>query len=208
MAQYGLNPFAFSTKFKVGRLTGNQAFSTWAMNNNKKMMKQAKKNMWSAAAWCRTDMRRGFSRRVKAQEGRGGYYWRSRNPSKAGSAPRRNEGGKRGLQFVTFTREQDFRFRVGPDMFPSGGYGAQTNFHGDIMHAKGGNGMVNLPEDLDQMDPTTAGLALTKKIPWPMPPKMAHYPKRPYLEKPAKKTAAKFKWLFADLHQDRAQLLK
>ena len=208
MAQYGMNPFSFSTKFKVGRLTGKQSFSTWTLNQNRQLIKQAKKNMWKAAAWCRTDMRRGFGRRVKAQQGRKGYYWASRNPSAAGSPPRRNEGGKRGLQYVTFTKEEDFRFRVGSDMFPQGGYGDKTNFHGDVMHNKGGTGMVKLPRDIDQMDHVTAGLALNKKIPWPMDPKQCTYPKRNYLETPAKKVTKQFKWLFADLYEDRGQLLQ
>jgi len=80
MAQYGLNPFAFSTKFKVGRLTGRQAFSTWSMNQHAKVLKNAKRSMWKAAAWCRTDMRRSFGRRNKAIQGRNGYYWASGNP--------------------------------------------------------------------------------------------------------------------------------
>ena len=202
MAQYGMNPFAFSTKFKVGRLTGKQAFSTWSRNETAKYIKEAERRMFRAAAFCRTDMRRGFGRRTVKKLGRNGYGWASSSPSAAGSAPRKSRKGrgKQGLQFVTFNQEKQFRFRIGSDMFPADGYGDQTNFHGDVMHNAGGNGIVLLPLHQDQMDNFSRGLAMTGKIPWPMVPKMCHYPKRNYLESPKKKTIKQFKTLFSRLN--------
>lgn len=208
MAQYGMNPFSFSTKFKVGRLTGNQAFSTWSRNQTAKYLKNAKKSMWKAAAWCRTDMRRGFSRRNKPVEGYNGYWWASNPPAKAGRPPRRNAKGKAGLQYVTFAKETDYRFRIGSDMFPAEGYGDKTNFHGDVMHNTGGYGMVMLPEDLVDIPDVQLHAALSGQIPWPMRPKLCHYPKRNYLETPKKKVMKQFKHLFSDLEQDKSKLLQ
>ena len=202
MAQYGMNPFSFTTKFKVGRLTGKQAFSTWSRNNTIKYIAEAERRMFRAAAFCRTDMRRGFGRRTVKTLGRGGYGWASSSPSPSGSPPRKSRKGrgKQGLQFVTFKQEQQFRFRIGSDMFPADGYGQQTSFHGDVMHNSGGSGVVLLPLHQDQMPRNMRGLAMSGKIPWPMVPKVCHYPKRNYLETPKKKTIKQFPKLFSRLN--------
>lgn len=210
MAQYGLNPFAVNMKFKVGRLTGNQAFSTWSLNNFRKWKKEAETRMFKAAAFCRTDMRRSFGRKTKSVKGRNGYYWSSSRPSAAGSPPRKKLGkGKAGLQFVTFDQEKQFVFRIGSDMFPSEGYGAQTKFHGDIMHNAGGTGIVNLPLHPDQIPAGSYRQAVfANQVPWPMAPKVCHYPKRNYLETPKKKTIKQFPRLFANLDKRTSRMRK
>ncbi len=210
MAQYGINPFALSTKFKVGRLTGNQAFSTWSMNNINKWMKEAESRMFSAAAFCRTDMRRSFGRKTKSVKGRNGYYWGSSRPSAAGSPPRKKMGkGKAGLQFVTFKQEKQFTFRIGSDMFPSPSPKDKTTFHADVIHNTGGTGKVWLPIHVDQIpDRNFRFWAISGVVKWPMTWKSSYYPKRNYLETPKKKTIKQFRTLFSQLDQRKGKLAR
>ena len=194
-------PSIFNLKLRVGSYTGDQAFSSWLANQNKKILREAERRMFRASGYCRTAMRREFPRKRKAVQGYKGYGWASHPPSTAPRAPRRRTKGKRGLQNVRFDREAKFRFRIGPDMFSP--HGANTKFHGDIMHAKGGAGLVKLPLHVDQVRTLPGSMvsaAFANPKNWPMAWKKSHYKKRDFLTNPAKATVKQFPRLFSQLN--------
>ena len=202
MARSGLRPFRITTKFKIGRFTGNQAFSTWTLNQNRKMLKEARKRMYKAAGYCRTSMRRKMGRSGRAVQDYKGYNWKSYRPSPAGRSPRKRQKGRGGLQFVTFDKVNgnDYKFMIGSDMYPAGGYGENTKFHGDVMHNNGGTGSVYLNVQPEDIPPTLRAQAFAGTIPWPMTWKQCNYPSRNYLEHARKATIKQFPTLFANLN--------
>ncbi len=158
--------------------------------------------MFKAAGLCRTDMRRTFPRKRKAVEGYKGYGWASHPPSTAPRAPRRRVKGKAGLQFVSFTQESRFRFRIGPDM--SAKHGKNTKFHGDIMHTKGSAGLVKLPLHVDQVRSLGGAMTLAafrNPKAWPMAWKRSKYKKRDFLTRPRDTVVKHYPQLFANLNQ-------
>ncbi len=194
-------PSVFKLKLRVGSYTGDQAFSSWLANENRRILKEAERRMFRAAGFCRTAMRREFPRKRKAIEGYKGYNWKSHPPSTPPKAPRRRQKGKGGLQNVRFDREATFRFRIGPDMLSP--HGKNTKFHGDIMHQEGKSGLVRLPMHIDQVrslpGPMIAAAFASPKN-WPMPWKNSNYKKRDFLTNPAKATVKQFPRLFAKLN--------
>lgn len=196
-------PSMFKLKLRVGSYTGDQAFSSWLANQNRQILKESERRMFKASGYCRTAMRREFPRKRKAVEGYKGYGWASHPPSTAPKAPRRRQKGKRGLQYVTFKQQKRFSFRIGPDMFPSGGFGKNTKFKGDIMHSRGGKGLVKLPLHISQLRTLPGSMvqaAFANPKNWPMAWKMSHYKKRDFLTNPAKVTVKQFPRLFANLN--------
>ena len=190
----------FKFNLKVGKFSGNGSMSRWSKANNERILKETEKRMFRASGFLRTDIRRGMGRRIKARENYKGFHWKSHPPSAAGKPPRKRGRGKQGLQHVTFLQTERFEFRIGSDMFPSGGFGKKTDFKGDVMHMTGGPGQVKLPLELDQMPASMIGLALGQKIQWPMVWKNANYKKRDYLSPSREKVIKQFPQIFGNLN--------
>jgi hypothetical protein len=192
--------YKMSFKLTVGSFSGNNAMSRWSINQRKKILRETERRMFKASGFLRTDIKRGMGRRIAARQNYKGYHWKSHPPSAAGSPVRKRAKGKGGLQHITFLQEDTFRFRIGPEQYPSGGFGANTTFAGDVMHMTGGQGRVKLPLDIEQMPASLRGKALDQQIPWPMVYKNCHYKKRDYLSPSRKKVVAKFPQIFANLN--------
>ena len=192
--------YSMKLRLTVGSFSGNNAMSRWAINQQKKIARETERRMFKASGFLRTDIKRSMGRRIAARQDYKGYGWKSHPPSAAGKPIRKRAKGRGGLQHITFLQEQKFRFRIGPEQYPAGGFGANTKFAGDVMHMTGGQGQVKLPMDAEDIPVTLRNAAFNHEIPWPMTFKNCHYPVRDYLTPSKKKVVAKFPTIFANLN--------
>ncbi len=191
----------------MGRKVGmsHRTIKQWSNNISKEEMREARKYLRGAAAYCRTVMRRGFKkgstkknpskfkRKGAAQQVRGVYRTRSKPPK----APNYHTSGKQwGIRTIVFTKLDKDTYSIGPKPFKSKG-AKNSRFNIPEMLEFGGTGKIKTLS----ADRTAEVQGVWSKITgnggkYPTQWSSARYVARPYASITLKPTLKKFNRLY------------
>ena len=169
--------------------------SKFAEALSKAEMKEARKYLRGAAAYCRTIMRRSFKKGkvTKAPRvfGRGTHNVRSR--SKPPRPPHyHTKGAQWGMRTIIFTKLNKDQYAIGPKIFKSKG-SKNSSFHIPEMLEFGGSGKV---KTLAANQSVLNKFVTSKSSKYPTKWSSARYTARPYASITVKPTLKKFNKLY------------
>lgn len=194
-------------KTGIGRRVSmsRRSVKQWSNNISKEQMREARKYLRGAAAYCRTVMRRGFkkgstvkkpskfNRKGAGKTVRSTYRTRSKPPK----APHYHTSGRQwGIRTIVFTRLDPDTYAIGPKQFKSKG-SKNSRFNIPEMLEFGGTGKVKTLST----DRTAEVQSVWSKITgnggkYPTQWSSARYVARPYASITVKPTLKKFNRIY------------
>ncbi len=183
----------------------NRAIKQWTNDISRSEMREARKYLRGAAAYCRTVMRRGFKKgstkkkpsKFKGKGGRQAMRGQYRTRSKPPKAPHYHTSGKQwGIRTIVFTKLNPDTYAIGPKQFKSKG-SKNSRFNIPEMLEFGGSGKVKTLSN----DRTKEVQGVWSKITgnggkYPTQWSSARYVARPYASITVKPTLKKFNRIY------------